>query len=510
MHCLLRQLPGPFWDSKKWRIPSDLAWLFEEPSKTVVPHKVRRQLNDKLYPYQITDVARCLQERDFLLVYEMGLGKTVVAIETMRLAGITRAIIVCPAIVRNVWSTEFDKWWPEHPSVTLIEKGKDPWPEDGIVVVSYDLATRKYNAWKRQKKDCVLWDEWQAVIFDEAHYLKDGRSQRSEMARTLWKKTRGAFHLGLTATPITNEPKDLWHVNRCLRGSTFGGWSAFTERHCLIDVNDYGYEEVFGLDPDHAEELEKRVSHFSARATKSDPDVAKYLPPLTVQAVMLEKPKLPSWREMLEKWSGERRLHDTELDAYFQKAGHLKVKPAIELAKEVSQAHSHVFIATYFHDTAHAIRDGLQDHGNVIEVTGKITPAKRKKYIDKAKGLDQCFFVASMKSVGEGIDLTFCTGTIQAEMSYVPADIIQLWGRVHRLNSGLHAHIWMLIVKGTLDEVIAERLMEKQTNISSLFRKGVTEEKLLQALTPSARDNEDVVKEALKAIAGMKKEDAYV
>ena len=515
----LHAIPGPYWNSKQWMIPSDLGWRFGgidldgvrglDPSKAdrEMFKALMQQANPKLFPWQKEAVARTILRKNFLAVFEMGLGKTVYACEVMRLDKAQTAVIICPSAVKYVWGPHLDEWYPAHPPFQIVEKGTDEW-EAPVIIVSYELAVKHWQGgWCKHGEGTPA----DVLVWDEAHYLKEEGTIRSKMGRDVCLVHKPSIKMMLTGTPITNEPKDLWHVNRCLRGLTFGQFYDFTHRYCLIDVNDYGHPVVYGLDPDYAEELQRRVSTYTLRATKDDPAVRKHLPPLTMQRVDVKKGKGPDWREMLETWSGERRLHDADLDAYLQKAGSVKIQPAIDLALEaLDSGHSHVAIFTYFHDTAHTITEKLEGMNiPMIEVTGNILPKPRAKLLEKARKLKKCVLVATMRSVGEGIDLTFCTGSILAELSYVPAHVIQLIGRVHRLSSGKHAHVWILTVKGTLDETIVERLLEKQKNINSIFAAGTTEKALVAALEPQPIDHKSIVEELVGAIA-KRKEDPYI
>jgi SNF2 family DNA or RNA helicase len=506
----LHNMPGPYWNSRQWMIPVDLGWRFgcADTTDTEMYFALLDQVNPKLFPWQKEAVVRTVLRKNFLAVFEMGLGKTVYACEVMHLTKAATAVIVCPSAVKYVWESHLDIWYPGHPEVQVIEKGKDSWNAP-IIVVSYELAVKHWqDGWCKEGEVKHPAD---VIVWDEAHYLKEEDTTRSKMGRDVCLAHKHQYKIMLTGTPITNEPKDLWHVNRCLRGLTFGGKYDFTHRYCLIDVNDYGHPVVHGLDDDYAEELQKRVSTYSLRATKDDPAVAKHLPPLTMQRVDVKKQKGTDWRTMLDKWSGERRMHDADLEAYLQKTSSAKVQPAIDLALEaLDGGHSHIAIFTYFHDTAHTITEHLRGVGeDVVEVTGNIPPKARKKLLDSARAKKRCILVATMRSVGEGIDLTFCTGSILAELSYVPAHIIQLIGRVHRLSSGKHAHVWILTVKGTLDEVIVERLLEKQKNINAIFAAGTTEKALVSALTPAPVDHQSIVDELMVAIS-KRKEDPYV
>lgn len=88
--------------------------------------------------------------------------------------------------------------------VEIIHGGQPPRAGDGgWTVINYDLLTRCVDELVRIAR--------QALIFDEAHSLKNHTSARSSMARRLVEAAPAdaAVH-ALTGTPLTNRPRDLF------------------------------------------------------------------------------------------------------------------------------------------------------------------------------------------------------------------------------------------------------------------------------------------------------------
>ena len=130
-----------------------------------------------LYPHQVEGVAFLMGRRRAILADDMGLGKTrqaIVAVTHEEPQG--PYLVVCPASVKRNWGREIGFVCPD-PDVCIVGPGEMPGSEwKGWVIINYDLL-------KRHKEALTLFS-WQAIVFDEAHYLKNHTSQRSRLGRS--------------------------------------------------------------------------------------------------------------------------------------------------------------------------------------------------------------------------------------------------------------------------------------------------------------------------------------
>ena len=134
-------------------------------------------LADGLFPHQVEGVAFLLGRRRAILADDMGLGKTRQAVVSLRhLAPAGPYLVVCPASVKRNWAREIALVAPEA-SVLVIE-GNASVPVSGEwVIVNYDILGAHAATLQRVP--------WAALVFDEAHYLKNHTSGRSKLARDL-------------------------------------------------------------------------------------------------------------------------------------------------------------------------------------------------------------------------------------------------------------------------------------------------------------------------------------
>ena len=134
--------------------------------------------------------------------------------------------------MRKQWTQElFDKFGL--PSSILEAKGyrdavkqghKRPFEIDNkVVVTSYEFGA--------QKADDLAKTDWDLVIFDEAHRLRNVyRKGLSKRATALRDALKNRFKLLLTATPLQNSLMELYGLVSFIDDQTFGDQKSFREQ----------------------------------------------------------------------------------------------------------------------------------------------------------------------------------------------------------------------------------------------------------------------------------------
>tara|TARA_E500000331_G_scaffold351164_2_gene397309 strand:- start:439 stop:789 length:351 start_codon:yes stop_codon:yes gene_type:complete len=105
-------------------------------------------------------------------------------------------------------------------------------------------------------------------VFDEAHFLKNHRAQRSQLSRCLLEEPKietPLVHV-LAGTPPTNRPKDLFTLLQLVEHALGRSFLAFAKRYCDARKNDYGYWISAGAS--NIEELTGQLQGTMLRATK--------------------------------------------------------------------------------------------------------------------------------------------------------------------------------------------------------------------------------------------------
>src|SRR5690606_4049111 len=150
------------------------------PSREVRSEALARaeRLARGLFPHQVEGVAFLLARRRAILADDMGLGKTRQSIVAMAESAPGGPwLVVAPASVKQNWVAEIAAARPD--DRTHVVGPAEP-PEAGFtgwVVINYDIL--------KTHMDALLAIPWAGFVFDEAHYLKNHRTNRSRFSREL-------------------------------------------------------------------------------------------------------------------------------------------------------------------------------------------------------------------------------------------------------------------------------------------------------------------------------------
>ncbi|KAI1788321.1 SNF2 family N-terminal domain-containing protein [Ganoderma leucocontextum] len=170
-----------------------------------------------------------------ILADEMGLGKTIQTIALLAHLACERGIwgphlIVVPTSVLLNWEMEFKKFLPGfkvlsyHGNTKQRKELRQGWNNKyhfNACITSYTLASRDAHVFKRKR--------WYYMILDEAHMIKNFKSQRWNTLLMF----RSFRRLLLTGTPLQNNLTELWALLQFLMSGTdfanlkeFGEWFA--------------------------------------------------------------------------------------------------------------------------------------------------------------------------------------------------------------------------------------------------------------------------------------------
>ena len=144
----------------------------------------------------------------------MGLGKTIQTIALLAHLACHHEVwgphlIIVPTSVMLNWEMEFKKWCPGFKILTYYgtqeerRQKRKGWLDDNkwnVCITSYQLVLQDQQTFKRRN--------WHYMILDEAHNIKNFRSQRWQTLLTFKTSAR----LLLTGTPLQNNLTELWSL----------------------------------------------------------------------------------------------------------------------------------------------------------------------------------------------------------------------------------------------------------------------------------------------------------
>ena len=441
----------------------------------------------KLRDYQTEGVQFGLERDAILNADDMGLGKTVQAISICVQRKLRRVLVICPATVKINWTREFRAWAPEDQYPSIGYAGGSFVPDTQVVVINYDILDRNLAAVKAK-----IWD---AVILDEAQYIKNPKAKRTKAVLQLTAPVK----IALTGTPFVNRPIELWPILNWL-GSGID-YMTYARKYCgAYQRKITTYKTVNGrktpvsryvLDVTGASnlgELKKNLEPVMIRRLKAD--VLTELPAKTRQVIELETfrqaraersmikkllgPLLPvgaaseSVDEQLSVLQDAPSASFSELAKLRHDTAVAKVPFVLSYLEDCLEAEDKVIVFAHHRDVLEAIQEGLRVPS--VLLYGGMTAAKKQKAIDSFQNDPACrVFIGQTQAAGVGITLTAGSHVVFAELDWVPGNIAQAEDRAHRFGQEQKVLVTYLVVDGTVDSLIARSIVTKKVVIDAVY-----------------------------------------
>lgn len=401
------------------------------------------------YPFQEEAVQASVK---FLLnrgaVYnacEMGLGKSLQAIECCNRIGSKKVLVICPASVRLVWEEETRKW---------VHSAR-------FTIFSYNTAVNSIAVLKTM--------EFDTLILDEAHYVKSEKAKRTEaILQHLWPRAK--YRICLSGTPMTQSVADCWTIFSKIMPE-FGSYWDFAAKYTHLQRNQFGTKPT-GIR--NADELKRIIrSNFFIRYTKAE--VLKDLPEKTWQKIPLPKELnvefTPEEKEQQERYLAELKrffidgtqptTRPAKSAAQWRREQGLKKAPAVaEFCREILSQDTPLVVFTYHKDVLKFLMESLSDY-EPVSIEGATSEANRKQAVLRYEGGGTNLFVGQIVAAGTGITLVRGSTAVFAELDYSPATVNQAADRLHRIGQKNPVTIYWPSVIGSIDEDVLQNLVEK-------------------------------------------------
>lgn len=446
-----------------------------------------------LYPFQKAGVKYAVKNKRVFIADEMGLGKTVQAIATIQKLNAYPAIIVCPASLKYNWAKEWATWIPNK-TVSVWNGTGDP---ADVVIINYDML-------KKRSEDLVAIGA-KSIVFDESHYLKNGKAQRTVAANGVSKNIEYRFLL--TGTPIVNRPVELIsQLNILGRLNEFGGFWKFAERYCSLTHNGFGYD-LKGAS--NLEELNEKLRGFCF-IRREKKEVLKELPDkqkVTIPVELSNRKDYDNYEAEFILWVRNRKNEATQNEKIKEQLKGIKLTPeqfeaaAKRLSQENSERAEHLFrIETLkqkaamgkLDESVEWIENFLESgeklvifatHKEIIRriaekfncksITGKTSPIDRQTIVeDFQNNPDTKLIVLNIKAGGVGLTLTAASNVLFLEFPWTPADLEQAIDRCHRIGQKNSVTAWFFVGKNTIDEEILDMIGVKQNILTKVVAGG--------------------------------------
>lgn len=236
-----------------------------------------------LNPHQV-DAAlfafRSPLSRGAILADEVGLGKTIEAgiVLSQKWAERKRKIlIVLPSSLRKQWYQELqEKFYlpsqileARNFNSSLKEGKRNPFDIPDIAICSYFFA--------RNKSEYIRAIQWDLVVIDEAHRLRNVYKSGNKIARELKATLDHSPKLLLTATPLQNSLLELYGLVSFIDEHTFGDLKSFRTQFARLTSDDSFEDLKHRLQPICKRTLRRQVVEY-VRYTERKAHTQEFIP----------------------------------------------------------------------------------------------------------------------------------------------------------------------------------------------------------------------------------------
>jgi hypothetical protein len=459
------------------------------PEPTGVVHGVRGL---ELMHHQAQVVAAAAAgHRTFLLADEPGLGKTAQALLAAVAARAFPLLVVVPKVVKANWAHEAELWTPNRASTVIHGDGETIDGFADIVIVNYEVLDRHVGWLGRHG--------FQGMVVDEAHFIKNKSSQRSQNVLELSDRIRARranpLMMALTGTPLINDIEDfkaIWQFlgwiddkkpGRALMASleetglSPADRGFFTAaRKSVIDLGIVRRRKV-----DVASDIPARriadlpvelddESGRSIRAAEQDLArrlVARYESALATRKVTTVVDGIDhELVRRVARWEREDARTSKSADNVFtvmRKIGQAKAGLAADYAAQLARNVGKVVFFAKHIDVMDTAEQTFAKRGiGYASIRGDQTPKVRKANISAfLEDPEVAVVVCSLTAAGVGLNLQVASNVVLAELSWTSAEQTQAIDRVHRIGQTEPVTAWRIIAAQTIDPKIAQLIDDK-------------------------------------------------
>jgi SNF2 family DNA or RNA helicase len=432
-------------------------------------------------PHQLETAKQVIENMNgkAILADEVGLGKTIEAgliLKEYMIRGLVKKVLILvPASLVTQWSMELNSKF----FIPAISQRKSyVWEQCDVVVSSIDTAKRNPH------RDIIFKQDYDLIIIDEAHKLKNNKTKNYEFVQNLKKK----FCLLLTATPIQNRVEEIFNLVSLLKPGHLGSETAFFEK--------YKRDARSLNDNEHLKELVNKVMIRNRRADTGIEWTKRHVETIPIECTTEEKDLYESitdlksegnWvqtssfsvmtlqreacssreavfytlKNMLQKKENPTPAFEEQIQYLIKKVEAVQKNSKAEKALELIQnVNDKVIIFTEYRATQMFLQWYLKQHGiSSVPFRGGFKRGKK----DWMRELFQkhAQVLIATEAGGEGINLQFCNHIINFDLPWNPMRLEQRIGRIHRLGQEKDVMIYNFAIKNTVEEHILKLLYEK-------------------------------------------------
>ncbi len=442
----------------------------------------------KLYNHQEEGIKFLLSRNGCILADDMGLGKSIQSIIAALESGAKKILVVCPSSAKINWEREINTFCDE----TVIIDGKK-WNESKFTIINYDILKNFHTLHDGKKPkegelEVVLNRElakanYDLLIVDEAHYLKNNDSIRGKIIVELSTKHNILRTWLLTGTPVANRPMDFFNLLKIIKSPISNNWKHYATRYCegkkfFRTLKNGQKRQIWLTDgASNLEELSSKTKNIILRRLKTDvldmPD--KVITPMHHKLNAKGWTQYEAlWEDYLAKRITEGKKNGTlqkdlvELVLLRQFIAAEAIPHTIEMVENAIEMGRKVIIFTSFTEELEI----LAAHFGKLAVkhNGPMTANQKQKSVDAFQNNPKVkVFIGNIKSAGVAITLTEATVVIFNSFDWVTGNNEQAEDRAYRIGQKNDVNVYYQIFDDTISTRMWMMLKNKKDIINTIL-----------------------------------------
>jgi hypothetical protein len=441
--------------------------LYNTPEK----YKVGRYIKDIKFEGSGEAICISVDSPDKLYVTEHAIvthnttSTIIAALET----GAKKVLIICPATLKINWKREIENYTDRS---IFIAEGKNFSTEHDFVIINYDII-KNFHDTKEKENSQILKCNFDLVIVDEAHYIKNAQAQRTKLINNFVSNIERLWLL--TGTPMTSRPIDYYNLLSLVESPTAKNWMAYVIRYCAGYQFKVGPRKIWNvMGSSNLEELRDRTSGTILRRLKED---VLDLPEKIITPIYLSlKSKLYeevmgeyyNWYEKNPEESKSLSVQFSKLTKVRQIIADEKISQTIELAENILEQDKKIIIFCNFTDSLNKIHEHFGK--KAVKIDGSSSKVERQNAVDQFQENEKVrVFVGNIKAAGVGITLTSAEAVIMNDLSFLPSDHAQSEDRAYRYGQKNNVLVYYPIFENTIEGAIYDIINEKKRVIATVM-----------------------------------------
>lgn len=413
----------------------------------------------QLYDYQRNALALTEDKENAAFYYDMGLGKTFIGSEKLRLYGNRINIVICQKSKINDWCEHFKEHYKEFAVFDLSDKKEfcafTYYPVHRCVgIINYELAYRREEL--KSLRDFTL-------MLDESSMIKNDKAKRTKFILSLKPKNT----ILLSGTPTDGKYEYLYSQLKLL------GWNitktAYYNRYINTKLVSYGgptFKVVTGYK--NTDELKEKLNEYGAVFAKSKDVITlpekRFIYEYTdtsreYRKFMKDRVVTVDGDELVGDCSLSKRLYLRMLCSGYHK-GKLD-----KLADLINSTSERVIVFYNFNIELSKIKDVIPKDRGVSVINGSI------KDLTAYENDDSSVTIVQYQAGAMGLNLQKANRIIYFSLPERSELFEQSKARICRIGQEKQCYYHIMMCRGSVEEKILECLKMRKDYTDELFRK---------------------------------------